>query len=61
MSNTLILDGEYRENVLRFLASNYMGQPGQYRYSAACAVPTLYSSTLYLQLPETQPSSPWGH
>lgn len=40
-----ILDLEYQNNVIRFIDSNYMGQPGQYRYSAACSVPTLYSST----------------
>ena len=45
MNNTSILDKKYRESVLQFLASNYMGKPGQYRYSAACDVPTLYSST----------------
>lgn len=40
-----ILDKAYREKVLGFIRSNYMGQPGQYRYSAACSEPTLYSST----------------
>lgn len=43
--NLPILDLEYQNNVIRFIDSNYMGQPGQYRYSAACSVPTLYSST----------------
>lgn len=41
----MILDKAYKENVLRFMKSNDMGQPGHYRYSAACSEPTLYSST----------------
>ena len=45
MSATAILDKNYRDSVIRFIDSNYMGKPGRYRYSAACSVPTLYSST----------------
>lgn len=41
----MILDKNFKDSVLRFIASNYMGQPGKYRYSAACSEPTLYSST----------------
>ena len=40
-----ILDKEYQDNVIRFIRSNYLGQPGQYRYSSVCSAPTLYSST----------------
>ena len=39
--NGTILDKEYRENVLRFLKSNALGEPGQYRYSDACDRATL--------------------
>jgi len=45
MEAAAILDRNYQDNVIRFINSNYMGKPGQYRYSAACSVPTLYSST----------------
>jgi len=41
----LILDQTFKEAVLDFVDSNYLGQPGRYRYSAACTEPTLYSST----------------
>ena len=41
----MILDQNYKDNVLRFIRSNNIGQPGQYRYSCACTEPTLYSST----------------
>ena len=41
----MILDQKYKEDVLRFVESNYLGQPGRYRYSSSCSEPTLYSST----------------
>ena len=39
------MDSEYKNSVLRFVRSNYMGLPGRYRYSACCTEPTLYSSS----------------
>ncbi len=40
-----ILDKKYQDNVIQFIQSNYLGEPGHYRYSSVCSVPTLYSST----------------
>lgn len=39
------MNSEYKNNVLRFVRSNYLGLPGRYRYSAQCTEPTLYSSS----------------
>jgi len=36
---------DFKDGVLRFVRSNYMGLPGRYRYSECCTKPTLYSSS----------------
>ena len=36
---------EERKQTLQFIDSNAMGEPGQYRYSRRCTMPTLYSSS----------------
>lgn len=41
----LLLDQTFKDDVLRFIHTNYMGLPGRYRYSAVSGEATLYAST----------------